>query len=353
MIKEGISKLVEGNDLTTQESAQIMKEIMSGETSDAQISAFLTALRMKGETVDEIVSLIRIMKQFAVKIQPNVNGRILDIVGTGGDKIKTVNTSTTAAIIAAGAGANVAKHGNRSFTSRCGSADVLERLGLNLNVDPEKIRISIENFGIGFLFAPKFHPSMKNVALPRKEIGIRTVFNILGPLTNPAGANSQVVGVYDGKLVLPVANVLMKLGLEEVLVVYGLDGLDEISTIGPTSAVWLKDGEITKHIFHPNDFGIEKGKIEEILGQGPDENAKSIFQILNNSNQENKGFKELAIVNAAAGIVLAGVADNLKEGVAIAHESIDSGSAYNKLKSLVKSSEGDISKLEEFESQLS
>jgi len=353
LIKEGISRLVRGNDLTPQESSQIMKEIMSGETSDAQISAFLIALRMKGETVDEIVSLIRIMKQFAVKIKPNVKGRILDIVGTGGDRIKTINTSTTAAIIASGAGATVAKHGNRSFTSRCGSADVLERLGLNLNSDPDKIRLSIEKFGIGFLFAPKFHPSMKNVARPRKEIGVRTVFNILGPLTNPAGANSQVVGVYDERLVEPVANVLMKLGLEEVLVVYGLDGLDEISTIGPTSTVWLKDGNMKKQIFHPKDFGIEKGKIEEILGQGPDENAKSIFKILNNHKQGNKRFKELAIVNAAAGIVLAGIADSMKEGVNIANESLENGSAYNKLKSLVKSSEGDISKLEEFESRLS
>lgn len=351
MIKEGIKQLVERKNLTSKASEQIMKEIMSGEATPSQISAFLTALRMKGETIEEIVSLIQVMRQFSIKIKPKVSSRILDIVGTGGDKIKTVNVSTTAAIIAAGAGATVAKHGNRSFTSKCGSADILERFGVNITPKPSVIIKSIETVGIGFLFAPIYHPAMKNVVVPRREIGVRTVFNILGPLTNPAGADAQLVGVYDPSLVKPVANVLAKLGLQEALVVHGVDGLDEISTIGNTSAAWLKEGEVKTMQFEPSDFGVQKAKPEDLIGNSVDKNAESIFKILNNHPKENTRCKDLVLVNAAASIVVGGLASNIMEGMTLARESIESGAAYNKLKSMVNVSEGDKSKLEELETK--
>jgi anthranilate phosphoribosyltransferase len=351
MIKKGIQRLVKRKNLTSEETAQIMKEIMSGETTPAQISAFLTALRMKGETIREVTSLIQVMRQFATKIKPKVTSRILDIVGTGGDKIKTVNVSTTAAIVSAGAGATVAKHGNRSFTSKCGAADILERFGVNITADPSLIEKSIETVGIGFLFAPIYHPAMKHVVAPRREIGVRTVFNILGPLTNPAGADAMLVGVYDPALVEPVANVLAKLGLKEALVVHGLDGLDEISTIGKTSAAWMKGNEVKITQFLPNDFGVEKAKPEMLIGNNVEENAKIIFRMLNGHLKENNRLKELVMVNAAAGIAVAGLADNLLEGMSLAKKSIVSGDAYGKLQSMVNASEGDKSKLEELESR--
>lgn len=351
MIKEGIQRLVERKNLTSEDSEQIMKEIMSGEATPAQISAFLIALRMKGETIEEIVSLILVMKQFATKIKPKVSSRILDIVGTGGDKIKTINVSTTAALVAAGAGVTVAKHGNRSFTSKCGAADILERFGVNITAEPNLIKKSIETVGIGFLFAPIYHPSMKHVVALRREIGVRTVFNILGPLTNPAGVDAQLVGVYDSSLVEPIANVLTKLGLTEALVVHGVDGLDEISTIGTTSVAWLKEGEVKMNEFEPSDFGIEKAKPEELIGNNIDGNAESIFKILNSHSDGNARCRDLVLVNAAAGIVVGGFTSSIMEGMSLARESIESGAAYEKLKAMVKISEGDKSKLEDIESR--
>ena len=339
MIKEGIEQLVNRRNLTSEDSEQIMKEIMSGEATPSQISAFLTALRMKGETIEETVSLIQVMKQFSTKIKPKVSSRILDIVGTGGDTIKTINVSTTAALIAAGAGVTVAKHGNRSFTSKCGAADILERFGVNLSAEPNLIKKSIETIGIGFLFAPIYHPSMKHVAAPRREIGIRTVFNILGPLTNPAGADAQLVGVYDISLVEPIANVLAKLGLKEALIVHGLDGLDEISTIGTTSAAWLKEGEVKMMQFEPSDFGVKKAKPEDLIGNNIDGNAEFIFKILNCHPEGNNRCKDLVLVNAAASIVVGGLASNIMEGMTLARESIESGAAYEKLKAIVNISE--------------
>ncbi len=351
MIKEGISRLVERRNLTSEESEQIMKEIMSGEATPAQISAFLTALRMKGETIEEVASFIRVMRQFAQKLTPRVTGRILDIVGTGGDRLKTINVSTTAALVAAGAGATVAKHGNRSFTSRCGAADVLERLGVNLESDPRLIERSIETVGIGFLFAPRFHQAMKHVVGPRREIGIRTVFNILGPLTNPAGADAQLVGVYDEALVKPVAEVLAKLGLKEAIVVHGLDGLDEISTVGLTSAAWMRNGSVTIMQLKPSDFGVETAKPTDLLGGDVNENAECVFKILTNHPEVNSRCRDLVLVNAAAGIVTGGLADSFSEGMILARKSVESGAAYGKLKAMVKMCNGDVSKLEEFESR--
>jgi len=351
MIKEGIQRVVDNGNLSSEESELIMKEIMNGEATPSQISSFLTALRMKGETIEEIVSFVTVMRKFAKQIKPKVTGRLLDIVGTGGDKIKTINVSTPAALLAAGAGVSVAKHGNRSFTSKCGSADLLEKFGLNLESSPILVEKSIETIGIGFMFAPIFHQSMKHVIGTRREIGIRTMFNILGPLTNPAEVNSQLVGVYDESLVKPLAEVLARLGLKEGIVAHGQDGIDEISTIGLTSIAWMKNGKVNSMYLNPKDFGVDKARPEDILGGTPDENAESIFKILINHREANHNHRDLILVNAAAGIIVGGLADTFNEGMELANNSIRSGSAYNKLKSLISMSEGNVSKLENLEKQ--
>jgi anthranilate phosphoribosyltransferase len=326
-----------------------MKEIMSGKATDAQTAALLTALRIRGETVEEITAFAEIMKEYCHRINPHTQGRLVDIVGTGGDKIKTFNISTTAAFVAAGAGVTVAKHGNRSVTSKSGSADVLERLGLNLNMEPDAVEKAIEQVGIGFMFAPAFHPAMKFAAGPRKELGIRTVFNILGPLTNPAGANAQLIGVYDYALTEPLAQVLKNLDCEEAMVVHGLDGLDEISTVGKTSISWLKESEVKTIETAPKDFGVNLARVSCIEGTTPDESAEITFKILNGHCDTGDPKKEIVLVNSAAGIILGAKAENFNDGMEIARESIDSGGAYKKLKALIKASNGDLSKLEELE----
>src|SRR5665647_1671915 len=280
MIREGIQKLIEGIDLTFEESDVIMREVMSGKATNAQTAAFLTALRMKGESVEELIAFTSVMRSNCCTIHPKVQGRLVDTCGTGGDKIKTFNVSTAAAFVIAGAGIAVAKHGNRAVTSRSGSADVLERLGLNLNLQPKDVQEAIEQVGVGFMFAPAFHPAMKYAAEPRKEIGFRTVFNLLGPLTNPACANAQLLGVYDSKLCTPMANVLNRLGCEEAMVVHGLDGLDEISTVGKTVIAWLKNNQVTKLETDPSYFGLQKANIESLKAGTIDENAETLFRIL-------------------------------------------------------------------------
>jgi len=349
MIKEGIQKLVTGINLTYDESREIMKEIMSGNATQAQIGAFITALRMKGETIDEISALASVMKEFCQRIHPKVNGRLVDTCGTGGDLIKTFNVSTTAAFVVAGAGVAVAKHGNRSVTSKSGSADVLEKLGLNLNLEPKAVEKTIEEVGIGFMFAPAFHPAMKYAIEPRREIGIRTVFNVLGPLTNPANADAQLLGVYEKAWLEPIAHVLKNLGCEEAMVVHGLDGLDEISTIGGTAIAWLKGGEVSLIEVTPQDFGIRQSRPEDILGTTPEQSAEITYQILNECGDNENPKRDIVLVNAAAGIMVGGKAEDFRHGVELAKESIDSGAAYKKLKALVKASGGNASRLEEME----
>ncbi len=351
MIKEGIQKLIDGTDLTFEEAQEIMKEIMSGKATSLQIAAFLTALRMKVETVDEITAFTGVMKEYCHHIHPRVNGRLVDTCGTGGDKIKTFNISTTAAFVVAGTGVAVAKHGNRSVTSKSGSADVLERLGLNLNLETEAVEKAIENVGIGFMFAPAFHPAMKYAIGPRRELGIRTVFNVLGPLTNPADANAQLLGVYDRKLTEPLAQALRKLGCEEAMVVHGLDGLDEISTIGKTVISWLKKDEVTTVEVAPKDFGVKLARPEDIRGTTSDEGAEIAFKILNGCYDIGDPKIEIVLVNGAAGIVVGGRAEDFGYGMELARESIDSSAAYKRLKALVKASKGNLSKLEELESK--
>ncbi|MEM2144638.1 MAG: anthranilate phosphoribosyltransferase [Candidatus Jordarchaeaceae archaeon] len=348
MIKEGIQKIVEGKHLEKQEAKEVMKEIMSGNATGAQIGAFLTALRMKGETVQEISAFADVMREFCHRINPKVNGRLVDTCGTGGDKIKTFNVSTTAAFVVAGAGVPVAKHGNRSVTSKSGSSDVLEKLGFNLNLEPKAVEKIIEDVGIGFMFAPNFHPAMKHAIGPRREIGIRTVFNILGPLTNPAGANAQVLGVYSEELVEPLAYVLRELGCEEAMVVHGVDGLDEISIVGKTKVAKLRDGEVSLTEITPRDYSLKPAKPEQITGTTPEENAELTFKLLNNIQPKDPK-RDMVLINSAAGILVGGKVDNLSEGIEVAAESIESGAAYKKLKLMIKASGGELSKLEEYE----
>ena len=351
MIKESTKKLVDRTNLTYTESREVMHEIMSGKSTNAQIAAFLTALRMKGETVEEIAAFAEIMRECSTRIQPHVKGRLIDTCGTGGDKIKTFNVSTAAAFVIAGAGVAIAKHGNRSVTSRSGSADVLEKLGFNLGMTAEAVQYSIEQAGIGFMFAPAFHPAMKYAIVPRREIGIRTIFNVLGPLTNPACANGQVLGVYDRKLTAPIANALKGLGCEEAMVVHGLDGLDEISTLGKTAIAWLRDDTVTTMELGPKDFGVKNTTIAEIKGTTPDKSAEILFKILNGNCTVGDAKRDMVLVNATAGVIVGGKTDSFNSGMELSRESINSGAAYKKLKALIKASDGNVTKLEELESR--
>ena len=349
MIRENIQNLVDGLSLSCKESRQVMNEIMSGKATNSQIAAFLTALRMKGETVDELASFARVMREHCCIIHPHVQGRLIDTCGTGGDRIKTFNVSTGAAFVIAGAGVAVAKHGNRSVTSKSGSADVLEHLGFNLSMPPLDVEKSIEQIGVGFMFAPTFHPAMKYAVIPRKEVGIRTVFNLLGPLTNPASAGAQLLGVYDAKLVTPMAVALKNLGCQEAIVVHGLDGLDEISTLGGTVISRLDEGEVTTKEMHPEDFGVKQTEVQALRGGTPEVNAGFLFRVLSGNYNEDDPKTEIILVNSAAGIILGKKADEFKKGMECAKESIRSGSAYKKLRELVKASGGSLEKLEEFE----
>jgi anthranilate phosphoribosyltransferase len=289
------------------------------------------------------------MKSQCRQIKPQVQGRLVDTCGTGGDKLKTFNVSSAAAFVIAGAGVPVAKHGNRAVTSKSGSADVLEKLGLNLNMTTIEVQSAIEKVGVGFMFAPAFHPAMKFAAQTRKEIGIRTVFNLLGPLTNPASAKGQLLGVYDPKLTVPIANALNKLGCEEAMVVHGLDGIDEISTVGKTRIAHLKQCAVLEMEVSPKFFGIKQAKPLDLQVSSVEESAQIICQIL--TGKDLYGPKaEMVLVNSAAGIIVGGKTNDFKEAMQLAKESIVSGEAYAKLKKLVSVSGGSLQKLEELES---
>ena len=350
MIREGIQKLIEGADLTFNESSEIMQEVMSGKATNAQTAAFLTALRMKREVVDELIAFTSVMRSNCCTIRPKIQGRLVDTCGTGGDKIKTFNVSTAAAFVIAGVGIAVAKHGNRAVTSKSGSADILEKLGLNINLEPKEVESIIEKIGIGFMFAQTFHPAMKYAAETRREIGIRTVFNVLGPLSNPACANAQLLGVYDSKLVVPMAFALNKLGCLEAMVVHGIDGLDEISTVGKTVIAHLKKSNVTKLEFVPSNFGVKTAAIVDLQSSTVEESAEIIFKILSGRNVDDAK-TEFVLVNSAAGIIVGGKAENFAEGMELARKSIANGKAYAKLKELVKVSGGSLQRLEELEAK--
>lgn len=332
MIQMALSILLDGEDLTPGEATRVMEEIMSGRATHAQVAAFITALRMKGETEIEIAAFARVMRDCAVILRPVVRGTLVDTCGTGGDQASTFNISTAAALVAAGAGVPVVKHGNRSVSSRCGSADVLEALGLNLTVSPERISSMIEQYHIGFLFAPLYHPAMQHVMVPRKELGIRTVFNLLGPLANPAGAQAQLLGVYDPRLTRKIACVLSTLGISRAMVVSG-GGLDEISTTGPTRVSELDRGVIHTYEMNCEDYGIRKAARETLRGGDAGTNARIIRMIL--SGGEGPA-RDIVLLNAAAAIYLGGSATTIEGGLTRAETSIDSGRAYETLEQLIQ-----------------
>ncbi|ADI74833.1 anthranilate phosphoribosyltransferase [Methanohalobium evestigatum Z-7303] len=321
-----IQKLTEGKNLTIEESENAVIDIFN-ESTEAQIGALLTALKIKGETIDELAGFARGMKKAANLIYPKVSGTLVDTCGTGGDRHNTINISTASSIIASASGVTVAKHGNHSVTSLSGSADVLSELGIMTDQTPDEVCNCIENVGFGFMLAPVFHPSMKKVAPIRKSLGMQTIFNILGPLTNPAGANSQIIGVYDKKLCKPMALTLKKLGIKHALVVHG-EGMDEISNIAETYVAELKDGMIHTYTLTPEDFGFKRAGPHEIVGGTPGENAQDILYILNG---EKGPKRDIVVLNTAAALYVGGVAGSINEGVSIVEETIDSGKALKKL----------------------
>jgi anthranilate phosphoribosyltransferase len=334
MIKEAIGMLVSGHSLTMQQAAQVMEETMTGEVTPAQLGAFVTALRLKGETVDEIAGLARTMRAKAVPV--TIAEPVVDTCGTGGDGSATFNISTAAAFVAAGGGLKVAKHGNRAMSSQCGSADVLEALGVRIDLDADQVRICLQEVGIGFMFAPVFHPAMKYAAAPRRELGIRTVFNILGPLTNPAGASAQVLGVADETLVEKLALVLQSLGCRHAMVVHGEDGLDEITPAGKTSACELKDGGISSLTFGPEDLGLPRANPDSLRGGTIEENAAMLREVLAGAPGHQR---DAVLMNAAAALVVGDRAPSLEQGVSLAGEVIDSGRALAKLEQLAELSQ--------------
>ena len=335
MIREAISTLVEGRSLSFEEASGAMEDIMSGEATPAQIAAFLTALRIKGETADEIAGMASVMRARATPVK--VSGPAIDIVGTGGDASGSFNISTAAAFVAAGAGLKVAKHGNRAASSQCGSADVLEALGVKIDLGAEAVAECIDTVGIGFMFAPAFHPATKHAASPRREIGIRTVFNILGPLTNPARTEHMVLGVPIQELGNKIAAVLHRLGTKHSLVVHGLNGMDEIS-ISSSSLVWEinKDKLSPPYEISPDSFGFKEANLSEIKGGTPEENAGMLRRILGG---EKGALRNVVVMNAAAGLVAGNLTPDLKTGARLAEEAIDSDRAREKLDKLVELSQ--------------
>lgn len=330
-----IEKVINYNDLTESEMINVMNTIMDGKATPSQIGGFLMALRMKGESVEEITGATKVMRDKSIKIETN-NRYTVDTCGTGGDKSNTFNISTTAAFVAAAASVTIVKHGNRSVSSKCGSADVLERLGINIELSPMDVKRCIDELQIGFIFAPNFHKAMKYVINSRVELGTRTIFNVLGPLTNPTNPKGQVLGVFDKNLTSTLIKVLKKLGLERGMVVHGMDGLDEITITTKTKVSELRDGKIKEYYLNPNDYGLPLGKLEEIRGGNPDENANILLNILKG---ESGPKRNMVLLNAGAAMYVGNVVNSLGEGIEKAKEIIDKGSALAKLNKLIKLSQ--------------
>jgi anthranilate phosphoribosyltransferase len=327
MLRKAITKLIEGKNLSEAEIVEALSCIMEGKATQAQIGSFITALRIKGETTEEITGCARVMREKAERISPNVEYYI-DTCGTGGDGTNTFNISTAAAFVSAAGGVTVAKHGNRSVSSRSGSADVLEVLGANIDLSPIQVKECIEQVGIGFMYAPAFHKSMKYAAGPRKELGIRTVFNILGPLTNPANARGQLLGVFNEKLTEPVANVLLNLGVERAMVIHGMDGMDEITTTTTTKVSEVRNNEVINYEINPEKYGFKLASKEDLTGKDAQENAQIIMGIFNG----DKGPKrDIVVLNSAAALYVGKVVSCIEEGIELAEEIIDSKKALKKL----------------------
>ncbi len=331
MFKDVLNQLLAAKDLSHDQMLAVMQQVMSGELSEAQIAAFLIALRIKGETVDEIAAAATVMRQLSTKVHIQNGTHLVDTCGTGGDGIQTFNVSTVSAFVAAAAGAKVAKHGGRSVSSTCGSADVLEALGVNVNKTADEVATSVDDIGIGFMFAPNHHSAMKYAAPVRKALGVRTIFNLLGPLTNPASAKRQVMGVFDKSLTAKLAQVLQKLGSEHVLVVHGADGMDEISFTGDTYIAELKAGKVTEYTINPKQFGFSEHQLKDIQIQNAAESKAMIMDVL----KGKKGAaRDIVLMNAGAAIYAAGIATTLEAGIATAANMIDEGKALATLEAL-------------------
>lgn len=328
-----LNKLVAGNDLTKEEAMQAQELILTGQATPAQIACFLTALRMKGETLDEITGLAAVLREKANTISPKVDNYI-DFVGTGGDRTNTFNISTTSAFVVAAAGLPVAKHGNRSISSRSGAGDVLEALGVNISADPQVVEKCVETVGIGFMFAPHFNPAMKYVGPVRKELGIRTVFNILGPLSNPSRAKKMMIGVYSRELTEVIAGVLMNLGVLRGFVVSGDDNMDEMTLTGETTVSEIKDGEIKTYKITPEQFGLKRCDIRELQGGDGAANAEITKNILSGKEQGAK--RDIVLLNAGAALYVGGLADSMEAGMKLAADTIDSGKAIETLNAMVE-----------------
>jgi len=331
MIREAIGKAVDGFDLTREEMISCMNEIMTGAATQAQVGSFITALRIKGETVEEITGAAIVMREKAIKI--NINSDLIDTCGTGGSGVDTFNISTTVAFVVSGAGLKVAKHGNRGVSSVCGSADVIKALGINIDISPEKVKECIEKIGIGFLYAPLFHNAMKFAIGPRREIGIRTIFNILGPLTNPANAMGQVLGVYEEGLTDKLANVLNNLGVKRAFVVHGMDNLDEITITGETKISELNNKKVKGYYIKPQDFGMKKAELLDIKGGTVEENASIAKKVIEG---EKGPRQDVVLLNASSALITGGMAKDFKDGIKIARLSIESGKAKEKLEKLIE-----------------
>ncbi len=337
MIQEAIYQLINGKDLTFEQAEQVMEEMMNGEATQAQMGGFLVALRQQGETIDEITAFAQVMREKGIKIEPKRD--VIDIVGTGGDEAGTFNISTTSAFVVAAGGVPVAKHGNRSVSSKSGAADVLERLGANLSLTGEQNEKILAACDVCFLFAPVYHSSMKYAAPVRKELGVRTVFNILGPLSNPAAATMQLLGVYDKKLAEPLARVLSNLGVVRGVVVCGEDGLDEITLTGETSVYEIREGEIRSYTITPEQFGLRRCALEELVGGDPGENASITKDVL--TGKETGPKRDIVLMNAGMSLYLGKDGISVQDGIRQAAELIDSGRAYRKLQEFIKLTRGE------------
>lgn len=326
-----LSKLIERKDLPFSEMRELMESIMGGQLTPVQIAAVLIALRIKGETVDEIAAAAQVMRELSLKVHVKPSTHLIDTCGTGGDGAQTFNISTASTLVAAAAGAQVAKHGGRSVSSTCGSADVLEKLGVNVNLTPEQVAQCVDKIGVGFMFAPNHHSAMKHAAPVRRELGVRTLFNLLGPLTNPAGAKNQVMGVFQRNLTTKLAQVLQQLGSQHVLVVHGADGMDEISISGATYIAELKNGKISEYTVQPQDFGLHISPLDSIRVANADEARSMLLAVLDN---QKGAARDIVQLNAGAAIYVAGLSDTLQEGVKKAGEFIANGAAQNKLEQL-------------------
>ena len=332
-MQEAIQKVVDGQDLTQEEAKQVMNEMLSGESTQAQLGAFLTAMRMKGETLQELTGFASVLKEKAEHIAPKTKNYV-DLVGTGGDRTFTFNISTTSAFVAAGAGIPIAKHGNRSISSKSGAGDVLEALGVNISADPEVVTKCVEEAGLGFMFAPNFNKSMRYVGQARKEMGIRSVFNILGPLANPSDAKCMVVGVYDPALTELIAKAMSNLGVESGFVVSGEDCMDEFTLTGKTKVSEIKDGKVNTYEVTPEQFGFQRATLEELQGGDGEQNAEITREIL--KGQVKGAKRDIVLLNAGATLYAGKVADSIEDGIHMAEASIDSGKAYHVLEKLVE-----------------